>query len=1581
MANDSSQLMVEEGSKKTLVVVLGMHRSGTSAITRGLRMLQVEMGESLIPGEEGRNAKGYWEDIEINAFNGRLLARLDTSWYGLRHLDKDLFSEAGLDDLRDEAKALLEQKTQNILVFGFKDPRTCILLPFWQPIFSELGLDDRYLITLRNPLDVANSLAKRDAFPQQHSFLMWAKHIIGALEFSRGKMRVLVSYDAFLESTKAELKRIAAVLDLKLIPGESDALREYSETFLTRDLCHSKSSQRAVESCQKAPPFIGLANQLLQRVADGTIDLDTESFRQAWAGIEQIYEQLIPVNAYIDQLHADAANYHEQVTVFADKQKSLLSQLDKMHLTVADSDKHHEQIVELANGQKSLLSQLEKMHLAVFHQDGQFKELNPEISGREGQVATLSQAIAGRDGQIAALNQEIAGRDGQNSGLNETVAQLHQRLGGQERLLQERSKELERIYQSNTWRLSRLPRALRRSLLTRPYAGFRRKLSILPRKTWCALNLTAENKRRLKNNIFRILPTFLRNTRAYRAWEVFEGQQQAVSGGIPDAHSVSMSLAEGNAPMPVPLLDARPLDSMPVRLLAFYLPQFHPIAENDEWWGEGFTEWKNVRPAKPQFEGHYQPHIPGELGYYDLRDQSVQQRQIELARLYGVGGFCFYFYWFAGKRLLEQPLLDYLDAPSLDFPFCLCWANENWCRTWDGLDSEILIAQEHSPEDDFAFIEYVARYLKDPRYIRIGDKPLLLVYRPNLLPCPADTVVRWRQWCRENGIGEIYLAYTQSFEAVNPKKYNFDAAIEFPPNNSGPPIITDQVNADPDFSGVVYDWRVFPERSRHYQQPKYTLFRAVNTAWDNSARRKNRGAVFALSSPEGYQEWLFNAVQDTIKRFKEPDERIVFVNAWNEWAEGAHLEPDQRYGYAYLQATRNALAGAVKPAPHRIVLVGHDAHSHGAQTLLLYMARMLVRELGFQVDVVLLGGGSLLSEYRAVADVHLLSGDRDIKAEGKRLAKRLYAEGIRSAIANTTVSGIFAAILKRQGFSVASLIHELPGVIEQYRLQAHVAEIAENIDPVVFAAQHVMDGFQQFSKLSEGQGRIRSQGLYKKNPIHGEEQVKMARHRLRKRFGLPDDALIVLGVGYADHRKGIDLFVETGTRVIREIDTAFFIWLGHFDLSLKPEIDATILRAGLSDRFIFPGLEADTRDYYAGADVYALTSREDPFPSVVMESLDAALPVVAFDGAGGFSELLDRGCGLLVPAFDTAAYARAVVNLLNDADKAAEIGLLGKKIIDADFSFRRYVFDLVSMVDKTFPRVSVVVPNYNYADYLASRINSIAEQDYPVYELIILDDASTDNSLRVMEDVLSSIAVDVRVVVNDVNTGSPFLQWYKGVELARGDLVWIAEADDLAASSFLREVIKPFEDEKVVLSYCQSRQMGGGGEILSPDYLDYVADVSDRKWLNHYTNDGIQEIREALSIKNTIPNASGVVFRRSTIKEVLDEHLDEIEKFSVAGDWVTYIHTLAKGRIAFSPESLNLHRRHESSVTLSAFDISQLEEILSVQKLVRGEYKPDAETVMKASQYSGRLYEQFGLASSEAPTIGMHERLIQYMDK
>ncbi len=367
----------------------------------------------------------------------------------------------------------------------------------------------------------------------------------------------------------------------------------------------------------------------------------------------------------------------------------------------------------------------------------------------------------------------------------------------------------------------------------------------------------------------------------------------------------------------VPLLNASPLTSLPVKIIALYLPQFHEIPENNEWWGNGFTEWTNVKKAKPLFKGHYQPHLPGELGYYNLLDGKIMKRQVELAQLYGITGFCFYFYWFNGKTLLETPILNYQSDPSLDLPFCLCWANENWTRRWDGYDSEILISQQYSPDDDISFIKYVSKYFKDKRYIRIDGKPLLLVYRPAKFPDPVQTTNSWREWLHNNNQEEIYLAYVQSFEKVFPISYGFDAAIEFPPEKSDDTRL---------FNGIkprgrkkflhIFNWLANLEKTQSIKTSDYKLFRGVCPSWDNVPRRKSMGSIVVNNTPELFENWLADAIADTIKRFKlSLDERLIFVNAWNEWGEGAHLEPDKKYGYAWLQAIRNALTlfSQIKP--------------------------------------------------------------------------------------------------------------------------------------------------------------------------------------------------------------------------------------------------------------------------------------------------------------------------------------------------------------------------------------------------------------------------------------------------------------------------------------------------------------------------------------------------------------------------------------------------------------------------------------------------------------------------------------------
>jgi hypothetical protein len=345
------------------------------------------------------------------------------------------------------------------------------------------------------------------------------------------------------------------------------------------------------------------------------------------------------------------------------------------------------------------------------------------------------------------------------------------------------------------------------------------------------------------------------------------------------------------------------------KAIAFYLPQYHPIAENDEWWGKGFTEWTNVTKAQPQFPGHHQPHLPGELGFYDLRVAETRVQQAALARSFGLHGFCYYYYWFDGRRLLERPLDEVLASGEPGFPFCICWANENWTRRWDGAEHEVLISQSHSEDSDRRFIRDVIPILRDRRYIRVHGAPLLLVYRPQLLPNARVTTAIWREVARELGIERLHLAAVQSCGLKDPRPLGFDSAVEFPPHGVfGQPAINGSVpGLSPRFAGEIHDYRnVVRAEIARPRSREYTTFRGVMTSWDNTPRRGPNAHLFAHATAYEYEVWLRAALAAT-EAANAPGERFVFINAWNEWAEGAHLEPDRQNGHAYLEATSRAL--------------------------------------------------------------------------------------------------------------------------------------------------------------------------------------------------------------------------------------------------------------------------------------------------------------------------------------------------------------------------------------------------------------------------------------------------------------------------------------------------------------------------------------------------------------------------------------------------------------------------------------------------------------------------------------------------
>lgn len=374
-----------------------------------------------------------------------------------------------------------------------------------------------------------------------------------------------------------------------------------------------------------------------------------------------------------------------------------------------------------------------------------------------------------------------------------------------------------------------------------------------------------------------------------------------------------------------------------IRPIAIYLPQFHPIEENDKWWGKGFTEWTNVTKAKPLFKGHYQPHLPADLGFYDLRLTEAREAQVALAKQYNIYGFCYYHYWFNGRRVLERPAEETLKTGKPDFPFMFCWANENWTRRWDGKEDDVLLGQEYSEQDDRNHIRALLKYFKDPRYIRVNGKPVFAIYKSVLLPNPANTIRIWRQEAEQEGL-ELYICRFENFRKYGKEimDQGFDAAIDFQPfsatldtyleererkmlkkdivgnsllrlyNSFGLQDRFEQLNTKRR-SWLDYNEYVDYLINNYVFEKGYVFFPGAMPSWDNTARRGRRGNfLFKNANPKKFQEWL-EFIKSNYKP-KNQEENFVFINAWNEWAEGNHLEPCQQWNRAYLEAVQQVFS-------------------------------------------------------------------------------------------------------------------------------------------------------------------------------------------------------------------------------------------------------------------------------------------------------------------------------------------------------------------------------------------------------------------------------------------------------------------------------------------------------------------------------------------------------------------------------------------------------------------------------------------------------------------------------------------------
>jgi len=1543
------------------VVVVGMHRSGTSLVASLCRAAGIDVGTELLGPHPGNEA-GHYEDLEFLHWHERVLRA--------NGMGPEGFVAAGTitvpDGLRREAERLVRDRRRLGHPWGWKNPRTTLLLDFWRETLPEAV----FVAVVRRPWDVVDSLFRRgdEAFRTNPTFALdvWRHYNQCLLAFAQRwpdrvvvcELERVVERPATLFGTLRDRFGIPVsdppdcyrpgLLHAVEPPAIAAALRlAAADTVRLYESLRGPSSAADPEADASTLPALDAAVLLWSRLrsAEGELARTNAALEDAGRNHAGLTAELLETRLSLDDassraegyriahqqhltdageraaLHEAELRHHEaeihrleaELAAARERANGLMRQLEELAARSDDlaAEKH-----SLLDRTRSLEAETARLSLVEGAARRQFDRVEEQLLELQAEHAMLREKLTGESAQRASLAEALATAEATADVLRDDVERLEAACRDNIEFRRQLDGELSRMARSRSWRLTAPLRSLRRWVQTLP-ARTAERLSRWGRRWWRRLPMSIPAKQRLRGFLFTRLPWAFRWTRSYREWRTVSDALANGTLGVRHAsHQAAASIAvQPGLPLPVSGQAAGPPQG--VRVIAMHLPQFHRIPENDAWWGEGFTEWTNVRRGRPFYPGHEQPAVPHpDIGYYDLLDPDVLERQAAMARRYGVHAFCFYHYWFDGRRLLEKPLERLLATGRPDFPFCLCWANENWTRTWDGQEREVLVAQRHAPDSDARFIHDLLPFLRDRRYVRVEGRPLVAVYRVESLPDAAATAATWRRVCRSEGIGEIHLAAVRSFDKRDPREFGFDAAIQFPPllipaeNRAGDPAVA----ADDSFRGSLLEYEDAVRYSLAEAAPGYTMYRGVMPAWDNTARRMERATAWMHASPEAYGRWLREAIALT-GRDQPPDRRLVFVNAWNEWAEGAYLEPNVRHGYDNLDQTAAALG--VDPHPSasqdglRVLVLSHDAHLAGAQMVTLRTVQEWKRVGVGGVRIVCVGGGALRPAFEAAYPTTVLEDLPDDDARRHALAVAADFAGRPPSVvySSTVVNGPVLEWIRHLGMPIVTHAHELQKSIERWAPGEIFEATRRASDLFMAAAPAIRDNLVVRHGIAAD--------LVQVVPAHiacdDEAPTPAEITALRRGWGADSKAIVVFGCGTTDWRKGPDLFCEIAARCLAVRPDLRFVWAGG-DADYHRD---WLAEHGLREQVHFLGTRGDVRRLLHATDLFLLSSREDPMPLVALEAAATSLPVVCFAGAGDIPAFVGADGGVVVPMEDVEAATAAILRLADDADERRSLGDRIATRVRATYDSRVVAAETLRLLGEVaggrrrweaaaVPLVSVIVPNYEHAPHLPARLASILDQDVANIEIILLDDRSGDDSLAILEE-FARREPRAWVVANTVNSGSAFRQWRKGLAQARGRYVWIAESDDAARPGLLRTLVGLLEDQpRAVLAYCQSEMIDErGGSLGLP--LEWTADISQDRWQQPYLATGRDELATALIHKNTIPNVSAVVFRNAPdLADLIDPEM------RLCGDWLAYVRLCGRGDVAYSPEPLNLWRQRTS---------------------------------------------------------------------
>lgn len=868
-----------------------------------------------------------------------------------------------------------------------------------------------------------------------------------------------------------------------------------------------------------------------------------------------------------------------------------------------------------------------------------------------------------------------------------------------------------------------------------------------------------------------------------------------------------------------------------VRTVAFYLPQFHPVPENDRWWGAGFTEWTNVTKATPVFDNHHQPNLPADLGFYDLRTPETQESQSCLAAKYGVHAFCYYYYWFNGRKMLERPIEQMVERTAPDQPFCVCWANENWSRNWDGQNKFVLLEQEYTLESSRALIHEFIRLMRDPRYLRYKGRPVLVIYRIRVIPNWLEIAKMWRDECEAAGIGKIHLCAVRfGLEPLEgpPAEYGVDQYVLFPPHEASRTDGRNLVKGlKPEFTGEIfeYDAVVDGDLERFSGGYPWPVHRGVMLGWDNTPRRQNDSRIFVGATPARFAFWINNVARQDAE-YGDPEEALIFINAWNEWAEGTTLEPNQRFGHGYLEGVRmmlesnEAVEGKVLsatlssggPANHRDndadAVVSYEVHPGRLSRL---EGRPTILLCAHVVSDKLFGGErSYLDMLEALErlDVNVVAAmptDRhpaytDFVASRAVAVVTLPYRQIRGGRAeNTAITEAFCAIIKE--FEVDAVYANTTVLLEPLLAARNLGKIAvvhareiisldcDLADQLGHRAPaFIRDTFERTDFIVANS--VATQDIFFRpgQTFCVPNVVDHAQFDMNNVFGSTINFAIISS---NIPKKGVSDFIEVA-RICADRDLpARFLVIGPKHAHLD-----RLIRLGLPRNVEIAGYEASPRAAMSKTNVViSLSHFAESFGRTVAEGLAARRPVIAYDW-GAVPELIEHGkTGFLAPYRDTLAVADYCERLCRQPDLIRSMGEAGRAAMISSIApplfwqRMKTSFEIIlgkSLNPRTESRgLTIIVPIYNAFEAVSNCIQSLkrALPEEDSVRMLLIDDGSSDGRIGSLLDE-ADLTDRFHVIRNPRNLG--YTRTINlGIEWAGTDDVVLLNSDTIVTPGWI----------------------------------------------------------------------------------------------------------------------------------------------------------------------------------------------------